>query len=434
MKKLTAILLGAGNRGLVYADYAISNPERLEITGVVETNKENREEAKRRYSLPDRAVFKCIDDFLKANIECDFVINATMDEAHYETTMKLIAAGYDILLEKPVTNNKKELLDIQRAANKKGVKIVVCHVLRYAPFYRTIKETINEGVIGKILTIEMNEHVWIAHFLDSFVRGKWSSEAECGSSFLLQKSCHDTDLICWLHNDSEPKRVSSFGSRSLFIKANAPAGATEYCYNCPHNSTCLYSAQKVHLEQDLMPFQTWMGMGKQIEEITKEEKAEYLKHSRYGKCAFNSGGDIVDRQTLNVEFEDGVTAVFTMVGGTSKAGRYLHIVGTHGEIEGHLESNEFALRVFDRSEDKYTYNEEIVNVADRVKNHSKYAGHGGGDYLLMSDTVDYIGEGKASVSVTDINDSVNGHCLVFAAEKARKQVAVIDFKEFKNEN
>ena len=120
---------------------------------VVEINKENREEAKRRYSLPDRAVFNCIDDFLKANIECDFVINATMDEAHYETTMKLIAAGYDILLEKPVTNNKKELLDIQRAANEKGIKIVVCHVLRYAPFYRTIKETINEGVIGKILTM-----------------------------------------------------------------------------------------------------------------------------------------------------------------------------------------------------------------------------------------------------------------------------------------
>ena len=124
MKKLKAILLGAGNRGLVYADYAISNPERLEITGVVEINKENREEAKRRYSLPDRAVFNCIDDFLKANIECDFVINATMDEAHYETTMKLIAAGYDILLEKPVTNNKKELLDIQRAANEKDVKIM----------------------------------------------------------------------------------------------------------------------------------------------------------------------------------------------------------------------------------------------------------------------------------------------------------------------
>lgn len=433
MKKLKTVLLGAGNRGLVYADYALSNPDKLEIIGVIEVNKDNRKEAKNRYSLNDDAVFDSLDEFLERNITCDFVINATMDEAHYETTMKLISAGYNILLEKPVTNNKRELLDIQRAANAKGVKIVVCHVLRYAPFYRTIKETINDGIIGKILTIEMNEHVWIAHFLDSFVRGKWSSEAECGSSFLLQKSCHDTDLICWLHNDSEPKKVSSFGSRSLFIKENAPKGATGYCYNCPYNSTCLYSAQKVHLEQDLMPFQTWTEIGKPIDEITKEEKTEYLKHSRYGRCAFNSGGDIVDRQTLNVEFEDGVTATFTMVGGTSKAGRYLHIVGTHGEVEGHLESSEFVLRVFDRSEGRFTYDEKIIDVSDQVKNHSKYAGHGGGDYLLMHDTVKYIGENEASVSVTDINDSVNGHCLVFAAEKARKQNIVVNFKEFKNE-
>ena len=431
MKKLKAILLGAGNRGTVYADYALSNPERLEITAVIEPNDIKRKEAALRYGLEGERVFETLDECLAAKIPADFVINATMDEAHYETTMKLIAAGYDILLEKPVTNNKKELLDIQRAANEKGVKIVVCHVLRYAPFYRTIKETINDGVIGKILTIEMNEHVWIAHFLDSFVRGKWSSEAECGSGFLLQKSCHDTDLICWINNDSEPKRLSSFGSRALFVKKNAPAGATEFCYNCPHNTTCLYSAQKVHLEFDSLPFQTWEGMGKPIDEITKEEKAEYLKHSRYGRCAFNSGGDIVDRQTLNVEFEDGVTAVFIMVGGTSKAGRYIHIVGTHGEVEGHLEDDKFILRKFNREGTNFGYDEEIIDVSNSVKNHSKYAGHGGGDYLLVHDAIEYIGEGKASVSVTDINDSVNGHCLVFAAEEARKQVKIVNFKEFK---
>ena len=51
----------------------------------------------------------------------------------------------------------------------------------------------------------------------------------------------------------------------------------------------------------------------------------------------------------------------------------------------------------------------------------------------MNDTVKYIGENEASVSVTDINDSVNGHCLVFAAENARKQNIVVNFKEFKNE-
>lgn len=431
MKKIKAILLGAGNRGMVYADYALVNPDELEIVAAIDIDENHLLDAKRQYKLPDKAIYRNLDDCLKDEIEADLVINATMDEAHYDTTMKLIAAGYDILLEKPVTNNKKELLDIQKAANEKGVKIVVCHVLRYAPFYREAKRLINDGTIGKILTIEMNEHVWIAHFLDSFVRGKWSREAECGSGFLLQKSCHDTDLICWLHNDSEPEYVSSFGRRALFIPENAPAGATEYCYNCPHNETCLYSAQKVHLEFDSLPFQTWEGMGKPIDEITKEEKAEYLKHSRYGKCAYNSGGDIVDRQTLNVIFGDGVTATFTMVGGTSKAGRYLHIVGSKGEIEGHLEDDKFTLRKFDRSGNNFGYNEEIVDVSTNVKNHSKYAGHGGGDYLLVHDALEYVRGDGASVSVTDINDSVNGHCLVFAAEEARKNLKVVDFKEFK---
>ena len=434
MKEIKAILLGAGNRGMVYADYSLTNPEELEIVAAVDTDKNHLNEAKAKYNLSDDAVFSDLDECLAKNITADAVINATMDEAHYETPMMIIDAGYAIILEKPVKYNKKELLDIQRAANKKGVKIIVCHVLRYAPYYRTAKELIAGGAIGKVLTIEMNEHVWIAHFLDSFVRGKWGMESECGSGFLLQKSCHDTDLICWLHNESEPRYVSSFGARALFIPENAPDGATEYCYNCPHSATCLYSAQKVHLEFDSLPFQTWAGIGKPIDEITKEEKEEFLKKDRYGKCAYTCGGDIVDRQTLMTIFEDGVTATFTMVGGTSKAGRYLHIIGTKGEIEWHLEDDKFILRKFDRSGKNFGYNEEIIDVSGNVKNHSKYAGHGGGDYLLVHDALAYIRGDGASVSVTDINDSVNGHCLVFAAEEARKNLKVVDFKEFKNEN
>lgn len=430
-KRLKAVLLGAGNRGMIYADYALRYPERLEIIAEIDTDKTHRNEAKIRYNLKDSMVFDNIDDFLKAKISADFVINATMDASHYSTTMKLIAAGYDILLEKPVTNCKKELLEIQRAADQKGVKIVVCHVLRYTPFYRTIKELIMKGEIGRVLTMELNEHVGISHFLDSFVRGKWSSEKECGSSFLLQKSCHDTDLICWLHNDADPKHVSSFGSRSLFIPQDAPKGATEFCYNCPHNSVCLYSAQKVHLELDSMPFQTWERIGKPVDTITREEKEEYLKHSRYGRCAYNSGGDINDRQVVSVEFADGVTACFTMVGGASRGGRDIYIVGDKGEITGHLEDDRFILRKFRREPD-YGYDEEIIDVKNKIANHTENATHSGGDCVLMQDAVEYFENGTMSVSITDINDSVNGHCLVYAAEEARKENKIIDFDGFKN--
>ncbi|MBE6534883.1 MAG: Gfo/Idh/MocA family oxidoreductase [Ruminococcaceae bacterium] len=254
--------------------------------------------------------------------EKQVTLDNALDQKIYDAcvnTLKLCMMEHyvDMLLEKPIVPNREELLELQSLAREKGVKINVCHVLRYTSYYKRIKVLINAGEIGNIMTMELNEHVWIAHFIDSFVRGKWKSEKNCGSGFLLQKSCHDMDLICWLNNASKPVKVSSFGSRSQFILKNAPEGATKYCYNCPHNSTCLYSAQKIHLEYDSMPFQTWDGLHKPLEEITYEEKEEYLRHSDYGLCAYNSGGDISDRQTITVEFENGSLASFTMVGATN---------------------------------------------------------------------------------------------------------------------
>ncbi|MBQ8342972.1 MAG: Gfo/Idh/MocA family oxidoreductase [Clostridia bacterium] len=425
IKKLRAVLVGAGNRSCVYADYSLQAPDELQIVGVVEPSELRRQEAAARYCVDKKNCFSDLDGFLQANIACDFVINATMDEMHYETAKKLITAGYDMLLEKPVVPNREQLLDLQALAKEKGVKVNICHVLRYTPFYKRIKELINGGAIGKIMTMELNEHVWIAHFLDSFVRGKWNSEKRCGSGFLLQKSCHDMDLICWLNNATQPKKVVSVGTRAQFIKENVPDGATEFCYNCPHNGTCLYSAQKVHLELDSMPFQTWMDMNKPLDEITKEEKAEFLKTSVYGRCAYNSGGDINDRQTVNVLFENGSIASFTMVGATNKPGRYIHICGTKGEIEGRLEDGKFVLRIFDRSGDKFWYDEELVDVNKDVVVSVEYGGHGGGDYAIMYELVRYFSGDTSSVSITSLDDSVNGHLVVYAAEESVKKDTAI---------
>lgn len=428
MKKLTAALVGAGNRGQIYADYALGEPEELQIVATVDPNPLRLAEAKEKYKLTDARLFYDLDTFLQEKIECDFVINATMDEWHYETAKKLILAGYNLVLEKPITACVEELLDLQNTARKQGVKIVVCHVLRYTPFYRTIKDLIVQGDIGTIITMELNEHVGIAHFLDSYVRGKWSNEANCGSGFLLAKSCHDTDLICWLNDFSVPKKVSSFGSRSLFIKDNAPAGATKFCYQCPHNETCLYSAQKVHLEFDSMPFQTWACMNKPLEQITKAEKEEWLKHGDYGKCAYESGGDIVDRQTLSVEFENGSVVSFTMLGGASKAGRWIHIVGTKGEISGYIESSKLTVTRFDRSEGVFEEKDEEIDVSGQIVS-NMYEGHAGGDYALMHDVVrSFAGEGD-SISITRLDDSINGHLIVYAAEEARKQERVVYLDE-----
>ena len=432
MKQLKVALVGAGNRGNTYCGYSLSEPDELKVVAVVDIDPVHRNESAERYGLAAERSFSALDDFLAAKIECDFVVNATMDEMHYETAIKLIGAGYNLVLEKPITPTYEQLKEIETLAKEKGVKILVCHVLRYTPFFRTIKKLIKEGKIGKINTIEMNEHVGIYHFLDSYVRGKWNSEKTCGSGFLLAKCCHDTDLMCWLNDASEPDKVSSFGSRALFIPQNAPVGATEFCYQCPHVKTCMYSAQKTHLEQDLMPFQTWQRMGKSIDEITREEKEEFLKTDVYGRCAFRSGGDIVDRQMVQVQFKNGSLATLNMVGGASKAGRWLHIVGTEGEIVGYVEEGKFTLVRFNWQDGRFEESEEVIDVSSMIVNNSQYSGHAGGDYALMHDAVRFFaGEGE-SISVTKIGDSVNGHMIAYAAEESRKNGVVVSLDEMRS--
>ena len=417
MKQLKAVLVGFGNRGGIYADYSLKFPEQMKIIGVVEVNPYRLKTAQERYSLADNQVFANLDDFLATKTECDFVINATMDQMHYETAIKILQAGYNMMLEKPVTAKKAELLEIESLAKEKGVQVFVCHVLRYTPLYSRIKWVIDSGRIGEIVSLQLNEHVGMAHYVDSFIRGKWGKESVCGSPLLLAKSCHDTDLLCWLNAGTKPKKVSSFGSRRNFIPENAPKGATERCADCPHQDTCLYDAKRIHVDVDQHGFQTWEGLNKPIETITREEKIEYLKTSEYGKCVYTIGGDLVDRQCVSVEYENGSVGTFTLIGAVAQGVREVHIVGTKGEILCDGLFGKFTVREFDRSGDKYGYNTTVYDINDELPEHDD---HAGGDFGLMRDIVSYFATGKLTGSLTYISDSVNGHLIVYAAEESRK--------------
>ena len=216
MKTIKAAVLGCGDRGCIYADYALRNPNDMEIVAVADINELHREEARVRYSLPKDRAFDGVESLIASGIACDIVIDATMDRAHYPTAMALLQAKYDVLLEKPVCPNKDELLELRRAAHENGCRLIVCHVLRYTPFYSAVKKVISDGKIGRVRSMEMTEHVGMAHFIDSFVRGKWNSEEQCGSGLLLAKCCHDMDLMCWLGDASRPKYVTSLGFRENF--------------------------------------------------------------------------------------------------------------------------------------------------------------------------------------------------------------------------
>lgn len=424
MRKIKAAVVGYGNRGGVYASYALKHPDQLEIVSVVDVLDFKREEASKTFNIPQNMCFETLEDFINAKVECDIVINATMDNLHYKTAMVLIDAGYNILLEKPITADVNELLDIEKAAKEKGVLLFVCHVMRYSPYYSEIKNLINKGVIGDIFAMEMNEHVSVGHYTNSYIRGRWRSEEVCGSGFLLAKCCHDLDLMCWLNNVTEPIEVSSFGSRGYFIKENAPKDSAEMCYDCPHLDDCMFSAKLLHLQSDSAPYVTWEGLNKPLDQITREEKIEYLKTSIFGQCVYKIPNDIVDRQCVSVNFGNGSIGTLNMIGGTTRGGRNVHITGSLGEIEGYWESSEFTLRIYNAKLQEYA--EKKISVKDAVT-----SGHMGSDYQIMKQLVAYFNGDRSSVSMTKIEDSINGHLCVFAAENSRKNGRIVKIDEYR---
>ena len=423
MKKIKIAVVGYGNRGQVYADYSLDEPNELEVVAVIDPNEFKLQTAKERYRLSDGQVFTTYAQFIDSGIDVDIVVNATMDQVHYQTAIEILKSKRHMLIEKPIVAKKEELLEIQRLAKENNCMVFVCHVLRYSPFYKTIKKMIADGKLGKIISMEMNEHVWVPHFLTSYGRGKWNSETECGSPILLAKCCHDMDLICWL-NGTPVKQVFSFGHRSHFVKENKPQGSAEYCYNCPHERECKYSALNLYYYNDTMPFLVWDSFDKPYNEITAEEKMEFLKTSRYGKCAYDCGGDVVDRQNLIVDFENGSVASFTLSCAASRSDRYIHIVGTDGEVEGKVEQNKFVYRTYDCR--RVCHEEQIIDLSEQIVNNAKYGGHNGGDYGIMYDLVRYLNGERTSMSITLLDDSVVSHLLVYGAEESRKTGRVVE--------
>lgn len=426
MRQIKAVIVGYGNRGQVYAAYALQEPKQLKIVGVVDPNKFLLGEAKKAFKLSNQQLFTNLAAFKRAHIKADVVINATMDELHYKTAIEILNMKYNMLMEKPIVNNREQLLKIEALAKKNKCLVLVCHVLRYTPFYRTIKQTLLDNKIGEIVTIEANEHVCLQHYLTAYLRGKWNSEKKCGSGLLLAKSCHDLDIICWLNNNTTPVEVSSFGGRHYFIKKNKPKGAADRCYKCKYQHTCPLSSVTLYVDHNTMAHLTLARLNKRFDEITPKDRLEFIKKDIYGVCAYDIASDLVDRQASIIKFKNGSTASFTLLGLAAKPDRYIHIIGTKGEIEGKIEENKVIIRTY--TNDVWKYETEVIDLSKQIINKVKYGGHSGGDYNIMHDLCAYLNKDHSSISITKLSDSINGHLCVYALEKARKSNTIQEVK------
>lgn len=412
-KTVTAVIVGAGHRSMIYADYSLSHPDELRIIGIAEPNEAAARAAINKFSIPKENCFKTALELAEHERIADVVINGTMDKDHVSTSLPLLEKGYDMLLEKPFAVNKEETEKLVAAVKRRGNKVMVCHVLRYSDFYEEIKNVIMNGEIGEIISIQLCEDVSYHHYATSYVRGKWANSDECGTSVMLAKCCHDIDMMTWLMGDAKPETVSSFGSLQYFKKENAPKDSGTRCLlDCKYKDTCNLSAERVYLEiPQKWDFYVWP----ELHDAPYEEKYENLKNvSPYGRCAFKCNNNVADHQTVIVKFSNGATGSHNLTAGCAYSQRTVRVIGTKGEISGIFEDNKFTVSYINpHSESDHT--DKIIDVSERS---SASLGHGGGDSALVGDFIKYVRNEKPSVSCTSLADSVAGHLVVFGADES----------------
>ena len=403
MKTLNCAILGYGNRGSVYADL-LYKTDGVKISAVCDVNPDAVELAKEKYGLADEQCFTSEEKFFRAR-RGEACVIATMDKLHVRHAGSALALGYDVLLEKPIATSYADCVEIERIAEKHGSKILVCHVLRYTAFFRKIKELLEKGEIGEITSVSESEDVDFVHYWLSFLHGNWHKE-ENSSPIILQKCCHDFDIIGWL-TGKKCRRVSSFGHLNVYKKENKPADAAEYCFECPRVKNCEYSGIRIMCNQPL-----WLKGYYPEMEMTDAgvEKILSDKTNPFSKCAFNGDNDVMTDQIVNMYCEDGVLVQTLMSGFSSGGRREITIHASRGEIYGYMGAEEVLV--------KYKPFQRAPETFDLTKN-SAVSGHGGGDENIIRSFVGYVRDGKDDGMLSTIEDSILSHKIAFAAEESR---------------
>lgn len=410
-RTVTLALVGAGNRGQTYASWITRHADRARLVAVAEPDPGRRAAVAAHH--PGVAEFGSWQDLLAAGTDVDAVIIATQDAEHAAPAIAFARAGRDLLLEKPIAPTEQECRQVVDAVTEAGVRLAVCHVLRYTPYTELLVDVLRSGVVGEIMSVEHLEPVGWWHAAHSYVRGPWRSE-KLASPMLLAKSCHDLD---WLSHVTGRRvaRVASFGDLGHFRPDKRPARAADRCLDCVLEPECPYSAPKLYYPVLREKGAVWPVSA--ITDATDEAGlTEALRTGPYGRCVYACDNDVVDHQVLAIEFDGGATGTFTMTAFTEQTHRQTRIFGSHGRITGDGER----LSVLD-----FRTGETVVHETGPTGNANAGDGHGGGDDGVMAAFVESIATGDEEFVHSGPADSLAAHLAVFAAEHARHTGTVV---------
>ena len=416
-------MLGAGGRGMyAYGPYAIEHPDEIRMTAIAEPDDERRARFAQAHGIPLERQYRTWQEALAGDRLAQTAINCTQDRLHFDSTMAVLQAGYDVLLEKPIAPIRAECVKLVRTAESLGRVMQICHVLRFTAFFSTLYDIIHSGRLGRIITVDHRENVSYWHMSHSFVRGAWRNEG-LSSPMILAKCCHDLDILAWIMGNPI-ESLNSYGALTHYRAANAPAGAPPRCTDgCPAETDCPWYAPRLYgALEGVPPRSEWivtaLGGGD-----TAQERWRRLQTSPYGRCVYHSDNDVVDHQVISMLFPGDVTVTFTMHGHSDTEGRTMRWDGTRATLYGDFS---------DGRPHEFRIHDHGTNNIEVIQPQAGASGHGGGDEGLMSAFVRTL-RGESVPHQTSARASLESHLMAFAAEESRQSRQAMDMGHYRAE-
>ncbi|HEY8657247.1 MAG TPA: Gfo/Idh/MocA family oxidoreductase [Candidatus Limnocylindria bacterium] len=406
---MTLAIIGAGNRGRVYAGFAERHPEIARVVAIAEPRPFQRERLRALHGVPAERSFSSWEEPAALPRMADAVVIATADALHADVAAAFAARGYDLLLEKPMATTEDDCVRIVEAVERAGVILAVCHVMRYTPYTRALKALLAAGRIGELVSVQHLEPVGWWHQAHSYVRGNWRREDE--STFMLMaKSCHDLDWLRYIVGRPWG-RVSSFGGLTHFRPEARPDGAADRCLDCAVEADCAYSAKRFYLECLETPERRRWPLSVITDDLTVGGVQAALRDGPYGRCVYGCDNDVVDHQVVSIEFAGGVTAAFTMTAFAEPAPRKTQLFGTRGSIDGDGRT----IKVFDF----------LTRRTESIEVPAPETGHSGGDDGVIAAFCHAVATRDGGTILSGPRESLETHRMVFAAERARRDGTVV---------
>jgi predicted dehydrogenase len=400
-RPLRVAVIGAGVRGTSLARKAADSDSPVQIIAVAEPDETRKLAFASEFCIGKDNIYSGWEDLCENLEACDAVIIATLDNQHSGPALAALDRGWHILIEKPLADSLHDCRLIAAKQKEKGEIVAVCHTLRFMEGYRRLRELAVNGNIGEIVHIEHMEAIGNLRYSHNYVRGRWAKESN-NTFLLLHKCSHDIDYLNWLI-PGRCTKVSSFGSLQYFTKANAPPGSMLRCSDgCGIAGSCQYSAVRLYVDSDLT---AWPA--RDICSVhTKDAHLEAIKNGPFGKCVWHADNDVVDHQTVMMEFEGGATVTCTLTGYSATNGRRIRIQGTRGEIlfdeaAGTITTMKFEVsnEIFEKLPSLQAYHPEDQDIVN-----------------------EWISSILHSTSITvDAAEALRTLAVVFAAEISRKE-------------